>query len=139
MNIPMLLSPKSSIAYLEYDLTVRQALEKFKAHGYTAVPVLNEDGIYKGIVSEGDFLRYILKTGDTSMKSLESALLSDIMKKDFLAPLSIDATPEELTERLLSVNFIPVVDARECFIGIVTRKSLISYQNKKLNELKTAV
>ena len=61
MNIVMLLKPKSEVAYIREESTLRQGLEKMKAHGYSALPVLNKHGEYTGTVSEGDFLWDLLK------------------------------------------------------------------------------
>ncbi len=132
MNVPFLLSPKVSIAYIDYNLTVRQALEIFRAHGYTAVPVLTSNGFYKGTVSEGDFLRCILRYEVYSMRELEDIYIKDILREDSDNSVNIDATIEEVTERLMNSNFVSVVDGRGCFIGIITRKSLIAYQRKIL-------
>ena len=52
MNVITLLTPKAQVAYLYDDFTIRQGLEKLRIHGYTAIPVLNRDGIYIGTVSE---------------------------------------------------------------------------------------
>ena len=43
MNVISLLTPKAQVAYLYDDFTVRQGLEKLRAHGYTAIPVLARD------------------------------------------------------------------------------------------------
>ena len=56
MNIAYFLLPKSRIAYLYDDFTIRQGLEKMRNRGYTAIPVITRDGRYVGTVSEGDFL-----------------------------------------------------------------------------------
>ena len=40
MNIAFLLTPKSHTIYIYEDSTFRQALEKLRHHGYTAIPVL---------------------------------------------------------------------------------------------------
>ena len=45
-NILQLLKPKAMTSYIYEDCTVRQAIEKMKHHGYTAVPVINKDGSY---------------------------------------------------------------------------------------------
>ena len=55
MNVLMLLKPKSEVEYLIDTYTLRQGLEKMRAHGYTAIPVISKDGEYMGCVSEGDF------------------------------------------------------------------------------------
>ena len=68
MNIVMLLKPKETVAYIYEDSTIRQALEKMKAHSYTAVHVIDEYGKYVGTVREGDFLWYILEKQTQGMK-----------------------------------------------------------------------
>jgi predicted transcriptional regulator len=50
--------------------------------------------------------------------------------RDFLCrgdnlPVRIGTSYLELVERALNQNFIPVIDDRDSFIGIVTRKSVI--------------
>ena len=56
MNVIMLLKPKTTVQYIFEDNTLRQGLEKMRAHSYTAIPVISQDGKYVGTVSEGDFL-----------------------------------------------------------------------------------
>lgn len=130
MNLPFLLSPKINIVYLESGMTVRQGIEKFKVHGYSAVPVLDSEGHYVGTVSEGDFLRFILSCGDVDLRKMEKASICEIIRKNFNPPVSIDASLDEILAHLLDTNFAPVVDGRECFVGIVTRKSVIEYLRK---------
>lgn len=48
MNILFFLTPKEDVSYLPEDYTLRQALEKMKYHGYSAVPILTGDGKYVG-------------------------------------------------------------------------------------------
>ena len=42
MNIAKLMIPKVYTAFLHENDTIRQGLECFTIHGYTAIPVLNE-------------------------------------------------------------------------------------------------
>ena len=57
MNIAKIMIPKISTVFLHEKDTIRQGLERFMVHGYTAVPVLNDQEQYIGSVTEGDFLR----------------------------------------------------------------------------------
>lgn len=41
---------------------------------------------------------------------------------------------EELINRAMNQNFVPVVDDQDKFIGIITRKDIIQYFYNKLNE-----
>ena len=52
MNILFFLTPKSEVAYIPADESLRQAFEKLKYHGYSAVPTLTDDGKYAGTITE---------------------------------------------------------------------------------------
>ena len=59
MNLLFLLKPKNTVDFLNGEDTVRAGLLKLRASGYTAAPVLSEDGKYIGTVTEGDFLWHL--------------------------------------------------------------------------------
>ena len=130
MNIAFLLQPKSETAFLYDDYTLRQGLEKMRHHGYTAIPVIDREGRYLTTISEGDFLWFILKDAEEEieevpMQSLEKSFIRDVMHQDKNPPVPITASAEELLERGMEQNFIPVVDDWGSFIGIITRRNLL--------------
>lgn len=133
MNIAYFLIPKSNVAYLYDDFTVRQGLEKMKHHGYTAIPVITRDGQYVGTVSEGDFLWRILDANQDeqrvfSMREMEQLHIHDIIRSNHNYPsVRITVSMDDLLISAMKQNFIPVVDDYDCFIGIVTRKDIIRY------------
>lgn len=129
MNIAYFLQPKSRIAYLYDDFTFRQGLEKMRNRGYTAIPVIRQDGSYVGVVREGDFLWQLMGSSgeeDISLRSLEQLQIRDIVHRDHPA-VSITVSMEELLSSAATQNFVPVVDDPGSFIGIVTRKDIICY------------
>lgn len=134
MNIAMLLNPKVEIAYLYADDSVRQGLEKFKIHKYSAVPVLNSDGQYFSIVRDQDFLSYIIENNIYNLKELESVKIKDIIEEGRNSPVYINATLNTLMASITDWNFVPVVDSRDFFIGIITRKSVINYLSKFIKD-----
>lgn len=125
MNVIMLLKPKTTVQYIFEDNTLRQGLEKMRAHRYTAIPVISQDGKYVGTVSEGDFLYYILDQRNNSLKAKEKHLVRDILREGFNPAVRIDVTMDELLERAMRQNFVPVTDDFDTFIGIVTRQDII--------------
>lgn len=127
MNIAFLLKPKSQVAYLVEGSSFRQGMEKLRRHGYTAIPVISKDGRYLGCISEGDFLWNIMSLGSLAAADLEQARIDDIISEDRMPPVRVTATAEELVSRALDQNFVPVVDDRDMFMGIVTRRALLSY------------
>ena len=127
MNIASFLLPKVEVTYLYDHMTLRQGLEKMRAHGYTAIPVINADGEYVGTVNEGDFLYNIIDKGNQRIKDLEHYYVRDIIREDFNPAVKINVSMDELLQRAMKQNFIPVTDARGSFIGIVTRQDIIKY------------
>ncbi|NCB41110.1 MAG: CBS domain-containing protein [Clostridia bacterium] len=139
MNIAFFLIPKSDVAFLYDDHSLRQGLEKMKHHGYTAIPVINREGKYLNTISEGDFLWHILKDEKEEdelfqkpMQSLESSCIKDLIHEDRNPPVPITAPPEHLVTRALEQNFIPVIDDAGSFIGIVTRSDILKYFSESL-------
>jgi predicted transcriptional regulator len=126
-SIIFLLTAKMFVAYIDDHCTIRQALEKMRYHGYTAMPVITKDGTYIGTVSEGDFLWHILSYEERSIKSQEDYLISDILRKGWNPAVKINTTMDELFQRIMDQNFVPVVDDREKFVGIITRRDFIKY------------
>lgn len=131
MNIVSLLRPKSTVAFLESDFTMRQGLEKMNVRKYTAIPVIEKDGSYVGTVSEGDFLWSMLKMENFSIRELEKYKVKDIMREGWNPAVKIDATMEDLLHRVTEQNFVPVVDDRNLFMGIITRRDVIKYVCEK--------
>ena len=127
MNVLMLLKPKDTVQYIYENNTLRQGLEKMRAHSYTAIPVITSDGKYAGTVSEGDFLYYIVDLREGEVKNQKKYHISDILRKSFNPAVNIDVTMDELLDRAVSQNFIPVTDSLGTFIGIVTRQDIIRF------------
>ena len=125
--------------FLRDDMTIRQGLEKMKRYGYTAVPVIDAEDRYVGVVSEGDFLWNILshnsELDSITMKSLEKLSIRDIIQNGKIRPVCIDTNMEELLGQAQMQNFVPVIDDRNVFIGIITRSEIIKYFIKKQIEV----
>ncbi|MBE6716933.1 MAG: CBS domain-containing protein [Ruminococcaceae bacterium] len=126
MNILRFLTPKVEVEYIDIESTVRQGLEKMKYHGYAAIPVIDSDGKYKGTVTEGDFLWALYNNNSPDLKRLEKTELKSIIRRDY-QPVKASASIDEILSRAYYQNFVPVVDDRGVFIGIIKRKDIIKY------------
>lgn len=127
MNILFFLKPKADIAYVLDNFTLRQALEKMKHYGYTAIPVLNKAGEYIGTISEGDLLWAILDMKAFDDHAREQYYVKDILKGRYHNPVNVNAVIEDLLLTAMNQNFVPVTDDRGLFIGIVTRRDIMQY------------
>ena len=115
------------VAFLYDYCSLRQGLEKMRFHGYTAIPVISKEGTYIGTVSEGDFLWHLLDSGVYTMKLQEDYPILDILRNGWNPAVKIDTTMDELLLRVMDQNFVPVIDDRNTFMGIITRKDVIRH------------
>ena len=127
MNILFLLTPKAKCAYLRAEDTVRQALEKMESSGYAALPILAKDGSYKGTLTEGDLLWTIKNLEITTLRDMEDHGIMEIYHRRDNTPVSVSNRVEDLMSKAVAQNFVPVVDDRNTFIGIITRKAIMQY------------
>lgn len=135
MNILFFLKPKSEVAYVHDYGTLRQVLETMEYHKYACIPMLNRAGEYVGTITEGDLLWGIKQYADFDMKKAENIFIRDFPRKIDYAPVYISSNMEDLLQKAMNQNFVPVVDDDRKFIGIVTRKSIIEYCYEKLKNI----
>lgn len=102
--------------------------------GFSAIPVIHHDGTYAGIVREGDFLWYLLDRENFSLRDLENARLSAVLKPEVIPAERITASIETVIDRAITQNFVPIIDDSNVFIGIVTRMSVMKHLRKTLPE-----
>ena len=130
MNILFFLMPKADTVYIDSNSTIRQCLEKMKAHGYSTIPVINEDGSFCGAISHGDLLWHIVDENKFEIKTQEQCYIKDIVRNYWYRTIKIDAELNELVDIITTQNFVPVVDDRNLYVGIITRKDIINYLYK---------
>ena len=126
-NVLFFLTPKAMCNYLYDDYTMRQALEKMEASHFAALPILNRRGEYRGTLTEGDLLWGMKNICYMDMRQAEARKIMEIdRRKDFL-PVRVTASMHDLIERAANQNFVPVVDDKNAFIGIITRRAIIQH------------
>jgi predicted transcriptional regulator len=130
MNVLFFLKPKATVAYVYCDNTLRQALEKMRFYGYSAIPVLDREGKYIGTVTEGDFLWKLSDSSAWDNHAQERLYVRDILRPDHNPSVNVNASIEDLLLMAMNQNFVPVVDDTGIFIGIVTRRDIMQFYYK---------
>ena len=138
LNILFFITPKVEVEYVYDYYTIRQAMEKMEYHRYTSIPIINKKGEYVATITEGDLLwkiksRFEDKQDDINLKSLENIDIKNIDKYNDYKTVSINSDMENIISLAINQNFIPVVDDKNIFIGIIKRSDIISYFNDKMN------
>ena len=134
MNVLFFLKPKQEVCVLHKSYTLRQGIEKLRQYGFAAVPVIDEDGRYCGTVTEGDLLRQVLQHENKA--EWEQIPLREAMRTDVKKPVNVMADMDELLSVAVTQNFVPVVDDRGMFIGIVTRQDIMRYFAREYKALE---
>ena len=126
-NILFFLIPKAMCNYLFDDFTLRQALERMESSGFAALPILNKRGEYRGTLTEGDLLWAIKNMCYMDMRQAEAHRIMEISRRKDNIPVRVTTTMHDLISRASTQNFVPVVDDKDAFIGIVPRSAIIRY------------
>ena len=122
------------VEFVTEDSTVRQAIEKMRYHRYAAIPVIDREGKYVGTVRNDDVLSYVLNSDNFELADAEGDSVISIMDGGYVKPVYHNASMNVLIDRVKEHNFVPVVDDRDCFVGIVLRRTIMDYLLKYYKE-----
>ena len=125
MNILFFMTPKAICSYLYSDYSVRQALERMQ--GYATLPILDREGRYVASLSEGDLLWAVKNICGMDLKKTENTGIMEIQHRKDYAPVSVNTEMKDIIAKAVDQNFVPVVDDKESFIGLVTRRAILQY------------
>ena len=139
----------TNVATVKPDMLVSEVAELMQQHHYSGMPVVNDDGIVIGTISERDFITadsnlylptYIKLLSNMDyvqggrkhlphvVKQIVNATARDIMSQDvpFVRP---DTTLEQLAVIFAEkrANPIPVTDSTNKLLGIISRSDLIKF------------
>ena len=135
MNILFFLKPKAEVAFVYDYHTLRQAMEIMEYHKYSSIPMINREGKYVGTITEGDLLWGLKKLNILNLKGAEDIAITKIARRADYRPVSADSNMEDLMEKAMDQNFVPVIDDQKNFIGIITRKDIIGYCYEKFKKI----
>lgn len=130
------------------DDTVEKCANLLITHSLSGLPVIDENGKIKGIVTEGDLIRrasrikgpaalevlggiFYLESPTKFVDDLKKSmgnLAKDIMSKEVIT-VSPEKTIEDAATLLVQrkIKRLPVVDKEGNLIGIVSRKDIMNY------------
>ena len=125
MNLLFFLTPKQDVLYIYEDFTLRQTLEKWANQRYATIPVLRRNGEYLGTMTEGDLLWGIKNTHGLDLESSEEVPISSFARRRDYKAVTVTTDMGSLLRAAVDQNFVPVVDDRNVFIGMVRRTVLL--------------
>ena len=126
MNILFYLTPKANCEVLYDDESIREALERMELAGFTSLPIVSKySGAYRGTLTEGDLLWAMKNLCSFDLKLAQTHSIMEIAHRRDNLPVTVSTDMASLLNKAMEQNFVPVVDDRNNFIGIITRKSIL--------------
>ncbi len=124
---------------VDIDARVSEIIKLIEDHDFDHLPVLDKDGILKGIISKTDLYHNALRLSkSTSGKSYSEKLLYTTLAKEIMTknPVVVDSRQsiDFAIELLLQDKFhaLPVVENNR-LVGIITSKDILeSISNKEI-------
>ena len=126
------MTPKAMCSFVYDDYSVRQALEKMETAGYAALPILNHRGEYRGTLTEGDLLWALKNMCYMDIRQAEARRIMEISRRRDYVPVRVTTDMKDLVTRASTQNFVPVVDDKDAFIGIIKRSDIVKYCAEQL-------
>lgn len=128
LNILFFLTPKSDVSFIYDDITVLEALNMIRESGHSSLPLIDREGHYRGTLTEGDFLWDIIDVhNNTPPIALQSLPVSQLRRRITYKAVNINENIDDLLTTVYAQNFVPIIDDRRIFIGIVTRQDIMKH------------
>lgn len=102
------------------------------SNGFSRVPVISKDKIFKGTISISDILNYQAKHQLTDWELNQTDIGEMVNTK--IESISFKSSLTLIMHKLVEYPFLPVVDDENHFIGIITRKSILKAVNSLLHD-----
>lgn len=125
MNLLFFLTPKQDVLYIYEDFTLRQTLEKWANQRFATIPVLKRNGEYVGTITEGDILWGMKNLHGLDLEASEDVPIASFPRRRDYKAVTVTTDMPTLLRAAIDQNFVPVVDDRNVFIGMMRRTVLL--------------
>lgn len=124
-----LMISSEKVAHVQFNNPLEHALLILVKSGYSAVPVLDYDYKFRGIIGKNDILNEVLGMERFEMERLSEIKVEEVVKEDIPCIKKQDPFLVCL-KHVIDHPFICVVDENGYFDGILTRRAILKELNK---------
>jgi predicted transcriptional regulator len=117
--------PKEQVIVVDPDWSLERALLVLTRKGTTSVPVINQAEEVEGVISKTDILDFMLsKSRELDFSQLRKHKVREAMNQTHGGILA-NSIFSFAFEVLVNRSYIPIIDVKNKFIGILTRKVMM--------------
>lgn len=126
-EITPLIIPKEQVVVIDPEWSLERALLVLTRKGTNSVPVINQAGQVEGLIGKSDILDFMLQLGagnDIDFSSLSKHKVKEAMDLNHSGILA-NSIFSFAFEVLVNRSYIPIIDIKGQFVGILTRKVMM--------------
>lgn len=112
------------VAHVQLQNPLEHALLVLTKTGYNAVPVLDLDGRFCGIISKSDIVEAMFGIEQIEVEQLYSKTVADVMKDD-IPTVHMSDSLEKALHVLIDYSFACVLNDQDKMVGIYTRREIL--------------
>jgi CBS domain-containing protein len=133
-NRDELVIPAEDVATLWVTNPMYHALLVLSKVRFAKIPVLASGDRYVGVVGLADLVSKTLEVENLEGVELDKFSVADVMDVNH-PTLGVNWTLEEALNKMVDVNFLPIVDGNQKFVGILPRKAILTRINAMVHNL----
>lgn len=119
--------PKEQVVVVDPDWSLERALLVMTRKLTTSVPVINSEGYIEGLISKTGILEFMMQknTGNhLDFTGLDEYKVREVMNRNHSGILA-NSIFSFAFEVMMTRSYIPIIDAKNQFVGILTRRVLM--------------
>ncbi|AUS07807.1 CBS domain-containing protein [Laceyella sacchari] len=119
--------PKEQVVVVDPDWSLERALLVLTRKGTNSVPVINKVGQVEGLISKTEILDFMFKISqgnEIDFSQLSKYKVQEAMNKNHSGILA-NSIFSFAFEVLINRSYIPIIDIKGMFVGILTRKVMM--------------
>lgn len=129
------LIPADNVATVLYSHPLEHALLLLSKIRYSKIPVLDTADHLVGLISLADIANKMMDLDHFDSALLDGMTVADVMEVD-VATMKPDNDLEDVLHLLVDAPFLPAVDEKNFFKGIITRKEILKAVNHLVHDLE---
>lgn len=130
-----LMVPADNVAHVMPEHSAVHAALVLTSLGYNRIPVIDDEGYFVGSIGLSSLMKRMFELNDIDADNIDHLKVEDVMDRKNTV-LVYPYSKEYLLHQLVDYNFLPVVDEKGLFLGIIPRKQVLKAVNALAHDLE---
>lgn len=130
--------PADNVANVMKENPLEHALLVLSQVGYSSIPVLDKDDRFVGLLTLTDVVSKMMELDEIDSDNLSQFTVADVMQTD-IGTITEKSDLEDILHLLVDANYLPVLDEKGLFKGIITRREILKAVNHTFHEFNKEI